>query len=384
METRTKRHGFHKAMYVFLRTVVSPFLKLIYSFHCKPINIKDTNYIVLANHVTAMDPLLVCTGFKRQMYLVGSEHLMQKGLPSKLLKLIFDPIVRQKGGSALSTVKEMLACLKLGYNVCIFPEGTCSYAGVNSRMLPTIGKLVKSAGKTLITYRLEGGFFELPRWCIKKRWGRFEGKVAGIYSPEDLEKMSANEINELITRDLSENAYERQEINHQRYRCNTRAEALESTFFICPKCGKIGGLYSKGNELMCSCGLKAEMDEYGYMNNFPFRTLIEWDNWQTEKLTAMKDEEDFALTDDTAVLTVRDKNHKSQLVTEGAMRMDTNTLSLGEKVFDISDISGIEVVRRNVLVFTASAEHYQVKVAPHMCTRKYMMLYRILKGEQVI
>lgn len=384
METRIKRHGFHKAMYVFLRTVLAPFLKLMYSFHCKPINKKDTNYIVLANHVTAMDPLLVCTAFKQQMYLVGSEHLMQKGLPSKLLKLIFDPIVRQKGGSALSTVKEMLACLKLGYNVCIFPEGTCSYSGINSPMLPTIGKLVKTAGKTLVTYRLEGGFFELPRWGITQRHGRFEGKVAGIYSPEDLAAMSAKDINDLIIRDLSENAYERQEKNRQRYRSNRRAEALESSFFICPKCGKIGSLYSKGNELMCSCGVKAEMDEYGYLHDFPFETLIEWDKWQTDALAAKKDEDGFMFYDKDAVLTVRDINHKSRVVTQGELKMDVNALTVEDIRFDIADISGIELVRRNVLVFTANGEHYQVKGDKHMCTRKYMMLYKILKGERVI
>ena len=71
------------------------------------------------------------------LYFVASEHLMQKGLPSRLLKLCFDPIVRRKGDTAVKTVKEMLATLKAGQNVAVFPEGSCSFNGQNEPFLPT-------------------------------------------------------------------------------------------------------------------------------------------------------------------------------------------------------------------------------------------------------
>ncbi|MDO4834962.1 MAG: lysophospholipid acyltransferase family protein [Clostridia bacterium] len=185
-----------------LKFLLGWILKRIYAFKTdRPKSIKGP-FLVLANHVTAVDPVLLNLSFRDQMYIVASEHLMQKGLPSKLLKLLFDPIVRRKGDSAVTAVKEMLACLKAGFNVCVFPEGTCSYDGTNSPMLPTIGKLAKTSGCTLVTYRFEGGYFTLPRWGRGIRRGSYCGHIVNVYAPETLSAMSASEVNAAIEADL--------------------------------------------------------------------------------------------------------------------------------------------------------------------------------------
>ncbi|MBQ2202699.1 MAG: 1-acyl-sn-glycerol-3-phosphate acyltransferase, partial [Clostridia bacterium] len=228
MENRSEQSRGRKRAQTVLITLAGPFLRRLYAFRFQKAEGIDGPFLLVANHVTAADPVLLAIAMKGHLlYFVASEHLMQKGLPSKLLKLLFDPIVRRKGDSAVTAVKEMLACLKAGFNVCVFPEGTCSYDGTNSPMLPTIGKLAKTSGCTLVTYRFEGGYFTLPRWGRGIRRGSYCGHIVNVYAPETLSAMSASEVNAAIEADLSENAYARIETSAVSYRSRCRAEYLE-------------------------------------------------------------------------------------------------------------------------------------------------------------
>ena len=47
-------------------------------------------------------------------------------------------------------------------NVCVFPEGNRTWDGVTAKFLPSIGKLARSSGASLVTYKLTGGYFASP------------------------------------------------------------------------------------------------------------------------------------------------------------------------------------------------------------------------------
>ena len=76
-DTRIKRHRFHQRCFTAARTLFAPFLRRIYAFRTdSPVTI-DGPFLAVANHVTAADPVLLCTSFRQQMYIVASEHLLQ-------------------------------------------------------------------------------------------------------------------------------------------------------------------------------------------------------------------------------------------------------------------------------------------------------------------
>ena len=53
--------------------------------------------IVIPNHVSEWDPLLVAMSFpEKQMYFVASEHLFRKGPVSRLLCWLVAPIARKR------------------------------------------------------------------------------------------------------------------------------------------------------------------------------------------------------------------------------------------------------------------------------------------------
>jgi 1-acyl-sn-glycerol-3-phosphate acyltransferase len=93
------------------------------------------------------------------MYFVGSEHISRWGRIYKLLQYCFAPIMRPKGALASTTVIEMLRKVRGGANVCLFAEGVRSWDGAPAPILPSTGKMVKSARCGLVTYRITGGYF---------------------------------------------------------------------------------------------------------------------------------------------------------------------------------------------------------------------------------
>lgn len=80
--------------------------------------------------------------------------------------------------------------------------------------------------------------------------------------------------------------------SHNLYKSNKRGEYLERVFFVCPVCGKVETLYSKGAYLHCSnCGLKVEYSEDLQLKSdnpdFKFSKMIEYWNYQKRYIKDM-------------------------------------------------------------------------------------------------
>ena len=380
-EHTKRQHRIHR----FLATRAGPFLRLVYRVRYPKDEPIEGPFLLVANHVTAADPVLLALALKKHMlYVVASEHLMQKGFGSKVLQFLYDPIVRRKGDTAVKTVKEMLATLKAGLNVAVFPEGTCSFDGTNSPFLPTIGKLARTAKCTLVTYRFEGGFFTLPRWGRGLRRGDCFGHVVHAFSPDELKAMSDAEINAHIAEDLNENAYARIAEHPVEYRSRHRAEYLETAFFLCPRCHGVGTLRTSGERIACGCGLSGTLDAHYALRGLPFATLPEWDRLQSDWLNEAAQAPDFAFEDADVTIWENDDAHRKKMLCTGTMRLSREGLSVGDRTFALSDISNMELVRRNLLVFTTQDAHYQAKGNARLNSRKYMLLYRIWKGVSTV
>ena len=48
------------------------------------------------------------------------------------------------------------------------------------------GKLAKSAGVRVVTYRIEGGYLTQPRWSTGTRRGKLFGRLIHVYEPAEL------------------------------------------------------------------------------------------------------------------------------------------------------------------------------------------------------
>jgi len=362
-----------------LRPIVTFFMKLVFNLKTPKYSVEGP-YLVLCNHVMDLDPLAVGVGMQKQMYFVASEHIMRLGFISKVLDYLAGIITRQKGGSAAGTVKAILRHLKAGHNVCFFPEGNRSWDGVTRSFPASTGKLVRSCGCTLVTYRLSGGYFSNPRWAgARLRRGQLTGQLVGTYSPEELRAMSVEEINGIIARDLYEDAYELQRAKPIKFRSINRAHHLETLLFTCPKCGAMHKMRSRGHKFYCeSCGMETlyRSDCFFEGGQLPFDNVRDWNAWQETQIEKLCNEatDQPIFTDTDMILRIVDSAKDAELVGVGTMTLYKDRLELpGGVVLQRDEISGMSLRGAiNLYIGTPDGRHYELKSKKVRCTVKYL------------
>ena len=334
--------------------------------------------LVVPNHVTAWDPLLVALSFPdNQMYFVASEHIFRWGLLTKLIEWLVAPIPRRKGASGTDTVMTCIRRIRKGASIGLFAGGDCSWNGRSSQVFPATGKLARACGATLVTYRLEGGYLSAPRWGKGVRRGAMRGHVVQIYVPEQLKAMTADEVNAAINRDIYEDAWQRQAAEHAVFAGKSPAEHIECLLYACPGCGQVGGLTSQGAYIRCRCGFSRRFTETGtFAPDEPFRNPGEWDAWQRQRLLSLRPGEGGELFSDSGmILTEILSGHRTRAVGTGIMRQYSERLLCGGENFPLSEISGMSIHGAQTLTFSFRDRYYEVSSKSPRCLRKYLDIW---------
>ena len=371
-----KRHKFY---YAILRPLVIAFLKIRFGYTYEVAGDLPDNYIVLSNHATDYDMLFVGASFKRQMYFVGSEHIARWKTLYKLIRYAFDPIMRSKGSLAAGTALDVVRKAKRGGNVCLFAEGVRTWDGVTCPILPSTGKLIKSAGCGLVTYKIVGGYFASPMWGgAGVRRGKVHGAPVRVFTKEQVGQMSATEIYEVIVADLYEDAYARQLKEPCRYRGKNLAQRMENLLFVCPECQGRDTFCSQGDEVTCgACGLSFRYDAYGTLGGAPFGTVKEFSDWQKQEVVAdVRTGAVYTAADATLSVV---QNHREERITNGPASISPQALTCGETVFSLTDISDLAMHGQRALVFTARGSYYELIPSQEANALKFLLYFHAYK-----
>lgn len=353
-------HRIRVILFNIARILIMPFIKIKFNYSYDSLKNVKGPYLLVCNHNTDFDPVFLGLSSRKFVYMVATENVTRMGFFSKVVAYLYNPIIHYKGKMGIHTVKDMLARAKGGYNIGIFPEGNRSFNGVTSDFLPTIGKVAKKAGINLVTYRLSGGYLTQPRWSTSFRRGAVRGILVNVYSPEQLEAMTEDEVNEAIRNDIHDDAYEGERIA---YKGRKTAERLETALFMCPECKSIGTLRSNGNRLRCSsCDYDAEYDDYGYLNGVSIKEL---DALQHEYIknndVAFKDK----VTVDNIVEHVVVSSFEAVLEADGGLKLDGKPL----------ECTGLEIFGRNRLIVHTPDKHYEINGDSSFSALKYKYYY---------
>ncbi len=366
----SNRHN--KILNRLLAILLGPFLRLIFGFSYKKNKLTGPT-LVVSNHVTNFDPLLVSICFpKDHMHFVASEHLFRKGFVTKFLRYVFDPIPRRKGTSGADTAMACMRKLKEGRSVCLFAEGECTWDGVTNEIFPATGRLARMANATLITFRLEGGYLTAPRWGKGVRRGKMTGRIMGIYTPEDLKAMDKNAITGLIQRDIFEDTWENQAKAPVRYRHRRRAENLQTVLYGCPKCNRIGHLSTKKSTLSCDCGASWTYTELGtFAPTAPFENIRQWDTWQRTLLSR-----DSVLSDPDVTVMELLEAHQQLLLAQGDLKLAQGKLCCGDLAIPLEEIDDMALVQSRILLVSVGSRYYQFRAKKPACLRKYLAVWK--------
>lgn len=368
-----------------LYTLASGFITKRFNYDADPCY-EEGSCIVISNHVTTWDPLLLAMSFpEKHLHFVASEHIFRHGLLSKLLCAILDPIPRRKATTGTDTVMMSLRRIRSGGSVAIFGEGDASWNGMTEPIMPATGKMVRASGAKLITYRIEGGYLSLPRWSKQLRRGAMRGRIIGVYEPEMLRGMKPEEINELINNDIREDAWERQKNECTKFKGKKLAKGIESGLFLCPKCGNIDTMKGVGNKVTCTCGMKVTYTELGTFDPpEPFENFWQWDRWQMERLKSgrFRHGEDFFSDSDLTLRRV-EAGHKERVLCKGRLTQYTDAIDMAGRRFELGEISNMAMVKNNILLFSIDKDYYEIRSEEACCLRKYLTMWKAYAAQNV-
>ena len=194
--------------------------------------------------------------------------------------------------------------------------------------------------------------------------------------------MKPEEINELIARDLFEDAYATQEKNPRPYPGKRLAEGLEFALQLCPRCHGLDRFQSRDDRYRCACGFSVKYDQWGYFTaedgETPFRSVRDWDAWQKAYLASLA-LEDLPVAEDEEMQLLQIQEHKRIPLAAGTLRLDAAGLSLGEKHFAFEEIAELAIRYKGVVSFSdKDGRFYEIlkkkkKIRYH--GRKYLLLY---------
>ncbi len=242
-------------------------------------------FLILGNHVTNYDPVIISSNQKHLIHWVAGDAVFRH----PVLRWVFNriqTIPKTKGTSDLDTVRLMHQKVREGGVVGLFPEGHACWDGKTHDVMPATAKLVKLLKVPVISVVNRGGYITQPRWVWSgnRRRSRILLEANLMIGQDELKSLSAEDIDRKITKALYNDDFLFQRENPVRLESEKRAEHLELFSYICPGCGSLETLRSKGNDVKClHCGWGFSIDPYGQFpegGDFPFADLTEWDAWQ--------------------------------------------------------------------------------------------------------
>ncbi len=354
---------------------------------------KSKNFLVIGNHSDGLDPIYIMCSLKKYIRFVAGDHVVMNPWANFFLRKLAGWIIKGRDNPAYVLTNEMKASAAEGVPTGLFAEGTITPNGETGFFSPRTGQLVKDMGVALITYRIKGGYFHAPRWGTGLRKGPIHGKVVREYSVEELEKMTVEEINEVIKRDIYVNAFDEQRKRTRIYKGKNLAEHIERILYICPHCEQVGTLHSKGNYLTCECGYQVEFGRDGFFHEsekqLVFDNALDWDKWQ-KKLWKDKvlgaEYGELIFEEKNQIIYTLIKNKKVELSEDAVLRLykDKFEIVLNPKQtieMPIEKLTLVLNVSVESLMFVDSEHFLYVKSKNPRAAAKYVAAWRYLIGK---
>ncbi len=226
---------------------------------------KDKNpYVLVSNHASRVDYLYTAPAVlpHRLNYVVGYNEFFRSHLYP--IFSLMQVIPKRNFTPDYHTAREIIRVIKAGGHVCLFPEGMSSISGGSQPCAVGSGRLLKHLGVTVYYTKISGGYMTNTKHCLDTRPGRVDVVVDVLFTPEQLNTLSADEIQRILDRELSHDDYMwNKEARVKFDGKGEMAKNLHDLLYLCPKCGALYTMHGEGDTIRCTaCGNGARINEY--------------------------------------------------------------------------------------------------------------------------
>ena len=293
--------------FTFLIWLLSKILLIGKKYKVEKVNMEGLKppYMVLSNHMYFIDFELTAmvTGSHRVNNVVNIDGYYRRPW---LMELI-GSIGTRKFTSDIHLVKSIYKVLRRGDVLCMYPEARYSPCGISSYLPESLGLLVKRANVPVVTIVHKGNHLHTPFWNFRKpRKVPLHTTATKILTPEDIEKMSVEEINARLKEALTYDDYEYQKKNAILITEKYRAEGLHKILYQCPHCLAESKMSSSGTELFCTeCGKRWNLEEDGTLRALDgeteFERVPDWFLWEREQVREEIERGEYHFEDEVEV-----------------------------------------------------------------------------------
>jgi ribosomal protein S27AE len=231
---------------------------------------------VIWNHLSRIDHayLVEATYPKRLNILAGYNEFFRSHLqlPFKLMSIL----PKKNYANDIAGIKAMMKIVKEGGCIAFSPEGMSSIYGTNQPVVVGTGHLLKHFGIPVYFLKMRGEYLANTKVCLDARVGKCQAELSLLFKPEDLSKLSQEEIEDKINLAFKGDDYEYAKEQHVKWETNGRiCEHLNDLCYRCPKCGKEMTMVAHGDEIKCSsCGNGAKMNDYYEFEPFDDKCVV--------------------------------------------------------------------------------------------------------------
>ena len=207
----------------------------------------------------------------------------------------------------LHLIKSINKVLKRGDVLCMYPEARYSASGTTAFLPDSLGKIVKMNKVPVVVVIHHGNHLHTPFWAWRrKRKVPLYTRATKILTPEQIEKMSVQEINEVIKSAFYYDEYRYQKENGILITEPYRAEGLHKILYQCPHCLTESKMDSKGTELFCTeCGKRWNLNEDGTLSALEgeteFSHVPDWFEWERSQVRAQIERGEYSFSDEVEV-----------------------------------------------------------------------------------
>ena len=274
--------------------ILKPFLAPPMNIH---LDVKDdineckTGAFVLYNHQSRADySWLVPAVYPRRLnFVVGYNEFFRSHLA--LVAKLMNFIPKKNFNNDVPAIKAMASIIKQNGVVCMAPEGMSSITGHNQPVALGTGKLLKHFNVPVYVCRSKGGYLFNHKVCLDNRYGRIDAEFYLLFKPEDLDKLTPEEIENKLNEVLWQDDYVWQQKEHIKWKTKGRiATHLHDILYKCPRCGTEFQMLGEKDTLVCKCcGNGARMNDYYEWEPFDdscklIDTPSHWVDWERKQV----------------------------------------------------------------------------------------------------
>lgn len=164
----------------------------------------------------------------------------------------------------LPSMRAVRDLIKQNGVVAFAPEGFASVFGDNQPVIPGTGRFLQVFGIPVYSVALQGGYLSTSKVTAEDRPGKFCARQRLLFSPEDLKRMTPQQIEDALNNEFHHDDFKWNKEHHYRYISKEGiCTDLSDLCYRCPRCGTEFKMKAGKDYIECThCGNKATMDEY--------------------------------------------------------------------------------------------------------------------------